>query len=115
MLRTRRRRLRVYWENPPTGALYLEWDTASGRKEERRGPRALLTIEETAGVLGRSSDDVLQAIHSRFLRAQRRGSQLFVTPQACRDFLDEEAEDRALARARRREPTIPAVVRPRTR
>jgi hypothetical protein len=67
----------------------------------------LLTIEEAALALERSSDDVLRAIHARFLRAQRWGSQFFVTPQACRDFLDEEAEDRAIARDRRRDPTTP--------
>ena len=102
MLRTRRRKLRVYWENPPRATVYIERETANGRIEERRGPRSLLTIEEAAVALQRSSDDVLQAIHSGFLRAQRRGAKLFVTPQACRRFLDEEAEDRALALARRR-------------
>ena len=113
---TRRPRIREYrWENPPTGAVYLRRDTSAGPEDERRGPRSLLTLDEAAVVLERSPAEVVQAIRAGFLRAQRRGSRVLVTPRSCRDFLDEEAEDRAIARARRREPTIPALIRSRPR
>ena len=87
----------------------------NGRTEERRGPRSLLTLEEAGAVLERSTAEVVRAIDAGFLRALRRGSQVFVTPSACSEFLREEQEDRALARDRRRELTIPAVIRSRRR
>jgi hypothetical protein len=110
---TRPIKIRVYWENPPTGAVYLERTTPTGTTEERRGPRAALTIEEAGAVLERSIAEVKRAIDAGFLRVHRRGAHVVVTPGACLEFLREEAEDRTLARDRRREATIPAVIRSR--
>lgn len=113
MVRTRSR-IRVCWENPPGGALIIERDMPSGRTAERAlGPRGLLDLDEAAAVLDRSRDEVVRAIRAGFLRARRRRQQLYVTVQACTDFLREEqaditAQERTLARVRAgRERVIP--------
>jgi hypothetical protein len=107
-------KIRVYWENPPGAALTIERLLPSGRIIERAlGPRGLLDLDEAAEVLDRPRDQVLRAIRAGFLRARRRGRALYVTVQACTDFLREEQADieeqeRTLARIRAgREPAIP--------
>lgn len=79
--------IRVFWDNPPTGRLTIE----RGRMVRELGPRGLLDLEEAAAVLDRPQRDVRRAIGSGFLRARRRGRQLYVTVQACTEFLEEEA------------------------
>ena len=107
-------RIHVYRENPPGAALTIEHVLPSGRTIERAlGPRGLLDLDEAAAVLGRSRGQVVSAIRARFLRARRRGRQLYVPVQACTDFLREELADikvqeRTLARIRAgRERVIP--------
>lgn len=97
-------RIHVFWENPPSGALTIERELPSRRTVERvLGPRGLLDLDEAAAVLGRPRDQVIRAIHAGFLRARRRRQQLYITVQACTDFLREEwadirAQERTLAR-----------------
>ena len=50
----------------------------------------MLTLEESGSVLERSTAEVVRAIDAGFLRALRRGSQVFVTPSACSEFLREK-------------------------
>ena len=104
-----RPRIRVYWENPPSGALMVE----RGQTFKRLGPRGLLDLDEAAEALNRSRDEVVRAIRAGFLRARPRGQQLYVTVQACTEFLREEqadmaAQDLTMARIRTgRERVIP--------
>ena len=113
-MRTRTRpRIRVCRENPPgAGAtVTIERRLPNGRTVERElGPSGLLSLDEAARVLGRSRAEVQGAIRTGFLRARRRGGRVSVALGACLDFLREEDEDRQIARARKQEPTIPAVV-----
>lgn len=113
-MKARSHRIRVWWENPPDTGLTIEHILPTGRTVERElGPRGLLDLDEAAAVLRRPRDQVLRAIHAGFLRSRRRGRQLYVTLQACTDFLREEqaditAQERTLARIRAgRERVIP--------
>ncbi len=116
MTRTRpRSRIRVWRQNPPGSALTIERILPSGRTVERAlGPRGLLDLDEAAEALGRSRAEVLRAIRAGFLRATRRQTpgararrRLFVTVQACVDFLREERADIEVARRAGREQAIP--------
>jgi len=110
-----RPRIRVRWENPPGAALTIERVLPSGRTIERAlGQRGLLNLDEAAAVLGRSRDEVLRAIRAGFLRAIRRqisgarsSRRLYVTVQACVDFLREERADVEAARLAGHERAIP--------
>jgi len=109
-----RSRIRVWWENPPSAALTIERELPSGRTTERvLGPRGLLDLDEAAAVLGRSRDQVVRAIRSGFLRTTSRQisgartRRLYVTVQACVDFLCEERADVEAARRAEKEPAIP--------
>ncbi len=103
-----RRRIRVWRENPPApgAGVTIERILPTGRTVERElGPRGLLELDEAAVLLDRPRDQVLRAIRAGFLRVRRRGRNLYVTVQACTDFLREEqadikAQDRTLARIR---------------
>lgn len=109
-----RSRIRVWWENPPSAALTIERELPSGRTTERAlGPRGLLDLDEAAAVLGRSREQVVRAIRSGFLRATRRqisgartSRRLYVTVQACVDFLCEERADVDAARRAEKQPAI---------
>lgn len=101
--------IRVVWPNPAGPCATLIRVTPSGRERERTvGPRALLTLDEAAAVLGRPRAGVQRAIRAGFLATRRRGSRRYVTMKACADFRREEEADLAFARVRAHEPDIPA-------
>lgn len=82
---------------PPRIAVVREM---GARKVERLvGPRAWLTLDEAAALLERPAAVVARSIQNRFLRARRRGRDVFVTVAACEQFLHEEREDIRHARA----------------
>jgi hypothetical protein len=95
---------------PGAGAEVIVERRLSSGRTVALGPRGLLDLDEAAEVLDRPRDQVLRAIRAGFLRARRRGGRVSVTLGACLDFLREEEEDRRLAQARKREPTIPVIV-----
>jgi hypothetical protein len=72
------------------------------------GPRELLTLDEAAEVLRRPREHVERAIRAGFLPTRRKGTQCYVTVQACRAFLAEERADLEAARASRGGRFIPA-------
>jgi hypothetical protein len=61
------------------------------------GPRDMLTVAEAAAILERPVSEVRKDIRARFLRATRRKGRVVVKVAACRQFLDEEREDRKAA------------------
>lgn len=110
-------KVRVEWSNPrprswlkfsgPLKATIVR-EPASGRARRRKvGPRARLTVEEAAGVLGRPREYVERAVRTGFLRPVR-GSRRQVTLRACVRFLQEEEYDGRIAREREGEAMIPA-------
>lgn len=80
-----------------------------GRKSERNvGPRGWLSLEEAAALLARPPAVVARSIQNGFLRARREGRNVFVTLAACDQFLREEREDLAHARASQNQRRYPA-------
>ena len=108
-----RPRIRVYPEALPGAGptVVIGRRLASGRTVERElGQSGRLSLEEAARVLGRSRTEVQDAVRTGFLRVRRRGGRISVALGACLDFLREEDEDRQIARARKQEPSVPAIV-----
>lgn len=110
-------KVRVEWSAPPPRS-WLKFAgpleativrEAAGRRARRRkvGPRARLTLEEAAAVLGRPREYVQRAVQTGFLRPVR-DSRRHVTLGACINFLREEEHEGRIAREREGEPTIPA-------
>ena len=108
-------KVRVEWSNPPPRS-WLKFagpleativrEAAGGRARRRKvGPRARLTLEEVAAVLGRPREYVERAVRTGFLRPVR-GSRRHVTLCACVKFLQEEEYDGRIAREREGEATI---------
>ena len=102
-------KIRVAWPDLAEPRATLIHVTSRGEERERTvGPRARLTLDEAAAVLDRSRGDVVRSIRAGFLRATRRGGRQYVTMLACRDYVRELLADLTIARARSREPRIPA-------
>ena len=102
-------KIRMAWPDLAEPRATLIHVTSRGEERERTiGPRARVTLDEAAAVLDRSRGDVVRSIRAGFLRATRRGGRQYVTMLACRDYVRELLADLAIARARSREPRIPA-------
>ena len=110
-------KLRVEWSNPPPRS-WLKFggpleativrEAVGGRARRRKVcPRARLTLDEAAAVLGRPYEYVERAVRTGFLRPVR-GSRSHVTVRACVKFLQEEECDGRIAREREGEATISA-------
>jgi hypothetical protein len=89
------KKVRVWWHNPPGATARLTVESSGEARDV--GPRGLLTLAEAAAVLDRSEADVRAAIRTRFLRAVRRGSSLYVTLQALISYAREEQRDTEIA------------------
>lgn len=106
MVRTsrRRRRIEVYWENPPTACRALIRVVTNGHVQERHvGPRGRLTVEEVATVLRVPASVVRRAIGRGAIPVRRVHGDVVVTLQDAlawwedeEDRFDEAAADAAL-------------------
>ncbi len=110
-------KIRVEWSSPPPRS-WLKFvgpleativrEAVGGRGRRRKvGPRARLTLDEAAAVLGRPREYVERAVRAGFLRPVP-DSRRHVTLRACVKFLQEEECDGRIAQERGGEATIPA-------